>query len=217
MRVIAGSARGKPLRAPKKAATRPTSDLVKGVLFSMLEAEAYKRGFEPDEDGRMAAGLAWPRVVDLFAGSGALGIEALSRGATHADFVEHDREAAQIIEANLRATGLREQASLLVQPADVGLRRVAGPIDLVLADPPYDDPGALDRALDALARPGLLSPSSVLALEHGVGARTPEHAGPLVLLRTRMHGKTRVSLYGAPRDAEGSVDRRVPRPGIAPK
>src|SRR5439155_31820 len=79
MRVISGTARGRHLRAA--AETRPTADLIKGSIFSMLEALAYKRGFEPDEDGNLAAALAWPRVLDLFAGSGGLGIEALSRGA----------------------------------------------------------------------------------------------------------------------------------------
>src|ERR671928_613887 len=102
MRVISGSARGRHLRAA--GATRPTADLIKGAIFSMLEALAYKRGFEPDLDGNFAAGLAWPRVLDLFAGSGALGIEALSRGARWADFVEQDREAARAIAANLRST-----------------------------------------------------------------------------------------------------------------
>src|SRR5215210_5447750 len=103
MRVIAGTARGRPLRAALQ--TRPTADLIKGAIFSMLEALAYKRGFEPDQDGNLAAALAWPRALDLFAGSGGLGIEALSRGARSVEFVERDREAARVIEANLRSTG----------------------------------------------------------------------------------------------------------------
>src|ERR671938_1067998 len=102
MRVISGPARGRPLRAAGQ--TRPTADLIKGAIFSMLEALAYRRGFEPDENGALAAALAWPRVLDLFAGSGALGIEALSRGAAFADFVEQDREAARVLASNLRTT-----------------------------------------------------------------------------------------------------------------
>ena len=86
MRVIAGTARGRTLHAAE--GTRPTSDLIKGAIFSMLEALAYKRGFEPDAEGTLAAALAWPRALDLFAGSGALGIEALSRGSRSADFIE---------------------------------------------------------------------------------------------------------------------------------
>src|SRR3982074_146928 len=101
-------ARGRPLRAA--AETRPTADLVKGAIFSMLEALAYKRGFEPDEDGNLAAALAWPRALDLFAGSGGLGIEALSRGAQTAEFVEQDRDAAGILQSNLRMTGLDDRA-----------------------------------------------------------------------------------------------------------
>src|SRR5262245_64153570 len=108
MRVISGTARGRPLRATRE--TRPTADLIKGAIFSMLEALAYKRGFEPDEDGNFAAMLAWPRVLDLYAGSGALGIEALSRGAAFAEFVDQDREAARIIEANLRLADFAERA-----------------------------------------------------------------------------------------------------------
>src|ERR1700737_3806621 len=108
MRVISGTARRRSLRAA--ATTRPTADLIKGAIFSMLEALAYKRGFEPDEDGNLAAALAWPRALDLFAGSGGLGIEALSRGAQFAEFVEQDRDAARIIQSNLRTTGLDEAA-----------------------------------------------------------------------------------------------------------
>ena len=98
----------------------------------MLEALAYKRGIEPDEDGNFAAALAWPRVLDLFAGSGALGIEALSRGAQHAAFVESNRAAGRMIEANLRATGLAEQAQVHLGQAQLVLPRVRGPVDLVL-------------------------------------------------------------------------------------
>src|SRR5438094_3969294 len=107
-------ARGRPRRAAPE--TRPTADLIKGAIFSMLEALAYKRGFEPDEDGNLAAALAWPHVLDLFAGSGGLGIEALSRGAQSAEFVEQDRDAVRIIASNLRATDLDDRARLHQAP-----------------------------------------------------------------------------------------------------
>src|SRR5207237_7048555 len=122
MRVISGTARGRHLRAA--AETRPTADLIKGSIFSMLEALAYKRGFEPDEDGVFAAALAWPRVLDLFAGSGGLGIEALSRGCTFADFVEQDRAAARVLEANLRTTGLMDRATVHVGPVNLVVPRL---------------------------------------------------------------------------------------------
>jgi 16S rRNA (guanine966-N2)-methyltransferase len=132
VRVIAGTARGRPLRATPS--TRPTADLIKGAIFSMLEALAYKRGFEPTEEGVFAAALAWPRVLDLFAGSGALGIEALSRGAERADFVEQERAAAAVIEANLRAADLHEHARVYVGPVASVLGRVRGPVRLAAAD-----------------------------------------------------------------------------------
>ena len=177
------------------ATTRPTADLIKGVIFSMLEALAYKRGFEPDEDGRMAAALAWPRVLDLFAGSGALGIEALSRGAERADFIEHNRQAAQVIQANLRATGTLDQARLHQGTVDAMLPRVRTPIDLVLADPPYADTAALEIAVQQLEK--LLLPTSVVVLEQAAEQTAMDHVGPLPLHNTRAHGHTRVSLYSA--------------------
>jgi 16S rRNA (guanine966-N2)-methyltransferase len=196
MRVIAGTARGRPLRATR--ATRPTADLIKGVIFSMLEALAYKRGFEPDEDGNLAAALAWPRVLDLFAGSGALGIEALSRGAAHAAFVESDRDAARIIAANVRVAGVETRARLIVAPVAVGLARVEPPIDVVFVDPPYADREAMLGALDLLRRPGLLGPSSVVVLEQAAKAEPPLAVGRLPLANSRAHGQTRVSLYATP-------------------
>src|SRR5438067_1262729 len=157
MRVISGSARGRPLRATLE--TRPTADLVKGAIFSMLEALAYKRGFEPDEDGNLAAALAWPRALDLFAGSGGLGIEALSRGAQFAEFVEQDRDAARIIQSNLRSTGLDERARVHQASVSSALRTVRAPIDVVFLDPPYGDTSALQSSLDSLEKRGLLQPT----------------------------------------------------------
>jgi 16S rRNA (guanine966-N2)-methyltransferase len=193
VRVIAGSARGRPLRTSTSA--RPTADLIKGSIFSMLEALAYKRGFEPDEEGALAAALAWPRVLDLFAGSGALGIEALSRGARHATFVERDRDSARIIEANLLATDLRDLAEVLIGPVQVALSRVRGPIDLLFADPPYGDLGALGEAVERVAASDLLLPSSVGVIEQAADVEPLAHIGPLPLANTRRHGRTRLSVY----------------------
>jgi 16S rRNA (guanine966-N2)-methyltransferase len=193
MRVIAGSARGRPLRAAE--GTRPTADLVRGSIFSILEALAYKRGFEPDEEGALAAALAWPRVLDLFAGSGALGIEALSRGARHATFIERDRSAARVIEANLWSTGFADRATLLASPVATALARARGPFDLVLADPPYADADALQDALDALSRDELIAADAVAVLEQPANAGSPEAVGPLTLASTRTHGRTRISVF----------------------
>jgi 16S rRNA (guanine966-N2)-methyltransferase len=195
MRVISGSARGRSLRAA--AETRPTADLIKGAIFSILEALAYKRGFEPNEDGDFAAALAWPRVLDLFAGSGGLGIEALSRGALSAQFVEQDRDAARVLVSNLRGTGLDDRARVLERTIAAGLQAVSGPVDVVFADPPYSDGAAMDAAVAGLAEPGMLLPTSVVVLEQGWETEPPENVGELPLASTRRHGRTRISLYAS--------------------
>jgi len=196
LRVISGIARGRHLRAAKD--TRPTADLIKGAIFSMLEALAYKRGFAPDEEtGDFAAALAWPRVLDLFAGSGGLGIEALSRGARSADFVEHDREAARILTSNLRTTGLDERARVHQRPVALALRAVRGPIDAVFADPPYADAQAISTLVEGLSASDLLAPTSVVVLEQSANAEPPESIGPLALASSRKHGQTRISLYAS--------------------
>jgi 16S rRNA (guanine966-N2)-methyltransferase len=193
MRIIAGTARGRSLRAAE--GTRPTADLIRGSIFSILEALAYKRGYEPDEEGALAAALAWPRVLDLFAGSGALAIEALSRGARYATLVERDRAAVRVIDANLRSAGFADRATVLVGPVDLALTRARGPFDLVLADPPYDDGPALEQALVALSVNELLVPDSVAVLEQPATAEAPAAVGPLPLASTRTHGRTRISVY----------------------
>src|SRR5438105_2686356 len=163
----------------------------------MLEALAYKRGFEPDEDGDFAAALAWPRVLDLFAGSGSLGIEALSRGARSAEFIEQDRDAARIIASNLRATDLDEHAQIRQSPVALALRKVTEPVDLVFADPPYEASASLDETVHELARAGLLVPTSVVVLEQPWSTEPPPSVGDLPLSSTRRHGRTRISLYAS--------------------
>jgi 16S rRNA (guanine966-N2)-methyltransferase len=196
MRVISGMARGRPLRAAPE--TRPTADLIKGAIFSMLEALAYKRGFEPDEDGNLAAALAWPHVLDLFAGSGALGIEALSRGAQSAEFVEQDRDAVRIIQSNLRSTDLDERARVHQSSVSSALRTVRPPIDLIFLDPPYVDSAPLDDAITTIVQRQLLLPTSVAVLEQPSTAEPPEKVGELPQANTRRHGRTRITLYATP-------------------
>src|SRR5579884_3239782 len=140
MRVIAGSARGRPLQIPKSD-TRPTTDKVKGAIFSMLEAEAMRRGYEPttrEEGGEVqfAATAAWPTWLDLYAGSGALGIEALSRGAERADFVERDPEARKVIAANLARTRLAARGHVLAISAERLFAAPEARYDVVLLDLP---------------------------------------------------------------------------------
>lgn len=200
MRVIAGSARGRPLRAPEGGQVRPTEDKVKGALFSLLEALAYKLGFEPDVDERgrerFAAAKAWPRVLELYAGSGALGIEALSRGADWADFVESNERTRRVLLANLRATGLADRAAVHGLPAERAASTLAGRYDLILADPPYADARAAEVLADLAASPRVAD-RTVLVWEHHASLRPPAQLGGLRLWRTRRHGGTAVSVYAA--------------------
>ena len=153
MRIIAGAWRGRPLLAPPGRATRPTSDRAREGLFSMLASRLGS--FE---------GLT---VADLFAGSGALGLEALSRGAAHCLFVEKDRAAADALRANLEKLGASDRADIRVQPVEHALPP-APPVDLILADPPYGA-GLAQAALDRIGQGGWLAPGGWLSIETGPG------------------------------------------------
>ncbi|OQW48664.1 MAG: 16S rRNA (guanine(966)-N(2))-methyltransferase RsmD [Proteobacteria bacterium SG_bin6] len=174
MRVIAGTWRGRPLIAPSGGATRPTADRVREALFSMLTSRLG--GFE---------GLA---VADLFAGSGALGIEALSRGAASCLFVEQDRAALNALHANLGklgATGdVRATSVLALGPA-------SAPLDLLLLDPPYAS-GAGAVALDKLARLGWIGAHSWVSVETAFNEEV--RVAGFAIDAERVHGKARLTL-----------------------
>ncbi len=178
MRVIAGDARGRILRGPKSARTRPTSDLVRGAIFSMLAAR----------------GAAFTRVLDLFAGTGALGIEALSRGAEAADFIERDRRACAVISANLVLTGFRGTARVVCASLPAALSRVAGQYGLIFIDPPYDFSGTA-VILDRLEAGGFVHGDTTIVYEHDRRTMPPEEWGGHSLQVTRTHGSTAFSLY----------------------
>ncbi len=197
MRVIAGRRRGTALRVPPGSPIRPTADKLKGAIFSMLEAEAYKRGVVLPEDapeGAMLAGVAWPVVLDLYAGSGALGIEALSRGARWVDFVEHDPEARKVLRANLARTRFEDQAAIHAMSAGAAVSTLRRRYDLILMDPPYGDPEA-PQVFAALARSPLFGPNSVVVWEHSRTLVPPAAEGALQLYKTRYHGASGVSIY----------------------
>ena len=180
-RVIAGAAKGIRLRAPGPG-TRPIADRVKQTLFAILE---------PELDGA--------RVLDLFAGSGAAGIEALSRGAALATFVEKDQGAAAVIEANLRATGLAGAAASIVRWDVIRWLGEAGggvAFDVVLVDPPYAETGLMGRVLDLLGAPGApLAPAARVVAKHFWRDRPPERVGRLAVERERRFGETALTFY----------------------
>lgn len=183
MRVIAGHLGGRRLVAPRGLATRPTTDRVREALFSTL------------------ASVAGARVLDLYAGTGALGIEALSRGAESAVFVESARPALAALRENLASLGLaggaRESsgagapARVLAEPVARAVLRLATasaePFDLVFADPPYDDVDAALAALEALVP--VLAPGARVVLEHAT-RRPPRPSPVLAVVRTRTYGDT---------------------------
>ena len=197
MRVIAGSARGRRLESPPGRIVRPTGDKVKGAIFSLLEALAYRRGHEPvaeEDDKRFASAVAWPRVLDLYAGTGALGIEALSRGATKAVFVEPDPGARRVLSRNLAAVRMVDRSEVIGTTVERAIAELRGDYDLILADPPYTDPAA-PLALETAASCVNLTAQAVLVWEHAAALHPPERLGSLVLDRTRRHGLAGVSLY----------------------
>lgn len=179
MRIIAGRFRGRALQAPPGASTRPTADRVREALFSML---ASRLG---PFDGL--------RVADLFAGSGAFGLEALSRGAAHSTFVESDPAAVAAIRANAAALGLGEEVRLLGGSA-LALPR-CDPFDLIFADPPYA-PGSGTAAVQAVAESGWLAPGGWLAVETGRAERVDplDHAVEV----ERDIGRARLTLLRRP-------------------
>ena len=176
MRVIAGDYRGRRLQAPAGAATRPTSDRVREALFSVLGDRVHGA-----------------RVLDLFAGSGALGIEALSRGAAEATFVDDAPGAIRAVKANLDMLGAEGE----VRRADVrrflgSARAVARQYDLVFLDPPYRLAGRLGGELTA-ALPAVLAPGAVVVAESD--RREPLELG-LPILDERRYGDTLITIHG---------------------
>jgi 16S rRNA (guanine966-N2)-methyltransferase len=181
MRVVSGLFRGRAITAPPGAGTRPTSDRARQAIFNVLEHAAWSPGLE----GR--------RVIDLFAGSGALGVEAMSRGAVFCLFVETDEDARGTIRDNLEAFGLFGAARIHRRDAtDLGQRPAsAGPaFDLAFLDPPYGK-GLGERTLAALGQGGWLAPGAAVVFERGSDEPDPELPG-YELLDARDYGAARV-------------------------
>ncbi len=178
MRIIAGQWRGRPLVAPRGDATRPTADRTREALFSMLASRLGD--FE---------GLA---TADLFAGSGALGLEALSRGAASCLFVEQDKAALDALKANLAKLGARAPLRTDIRATSVlALGPAPKPLDLILMDPPYGT-GAGAVALDKLGRLGWIGPATWISIET---ARDEEiDVAGFEIDASRVHGKARITL-----------------------
>ncbi|HUB07965.1 MAG TPA: 16S rRNA (guanine(966)-N(2))-methyltransferase RsmD [Myxococcales bacterium] len=181
LRIIGGSARGRRLAGPKGEGLRPTSDRVRQVIFDVL-GQRFDGG----------------EVLDLYAGTGALGLEAISRGATRARLVDRSPEALALCQANAAALGFQDRVATSKRSLPGDLVGLVGPVDLLFADPPYGEADACPEVLRWLAASGMLSPGGVAVLEHDRRiSLSPRIEGvhPLVRSDERSFGDTRVSFY----------------------
>lgn len=179
MRIVAGAWRGRLLAAPAGAATRPTADRVRQALFDML-LHAHWGGRDL---------LEGAQVLDAFAGTGALGLEALSRGAAHASFLEHDRAALAVLRANAEACRAGDRARVLA--ADATFPPPGRPCTLLFLDPPYRQ-GLVGTALAALGRAGWIAAGALAVAET---AREEELAVRGAMLAERAHGAARLTVW----------------------
>jgi len=178
MRVIAGTAKGHRLKFPKGTTTRPATDLVKGAIFSMLENMSDN----------------WSQVLDLFSGSGALGIEALSRGAGWVDFVESEVRCCGIIRENLEKTKLAAQAHIYCRPVAQAISALDKEYNIILMDPPYASP-SIGELVTQLANSRLVGQDTIVVVTHS--PRHPLKSGyaTLNLIKEHRHGDSCIAIY----------------------
>lgn len=174
MRVITGTARGRKLKTPKNNDIRPTTDNVKEALFNILQF---------DIEGR--------RVLDLFAGTGQLGIECLSRGAASAVFVDQSREAVAIVKDNLKTCGF---TAAVFQGNSLALLPTLGHFDIILADPPYDA-GLYEPVLESICAHDLLNEGGVIVCEARRERELPELPAPYRKRKEYRYGSIRLAVY----------------------
>jgi 16S rRNA (guanine(966)-N(2))-methyltransferase RsmD len=187
MRIIAGAFKGRRLQAPDWPGLRPTSDKLRETLFNVL-----------------APRIREARVLDGYAGTGAVGIEALSRGASHVTFVERDPRAVALIEANLRHCGAADRYAIIRAGFAAANPAAPGPFDLIFLDPPYG-PEALAAAL-AAAGP-LAGDATLVVVEHARRDPAPERAGALVRSRQLTSGDSALAFYE--RRTEGAHEHLI--------
>jgi 16S rRNA (guanine966-N2)-methyltransferase len=176
MRVTGGIGRGQRLKVPGGNRVRPTSDKVKQALFNILGAKVEDACF-----------------LDLFAGAGGIGIEALSRHASRVVFVDDSRTSLDVIRQNLEQTGFGGRAEVVLSKAESFLKKTSGPYDIAFLDPPYAD--ELRPLLERLAGAGILKPDAIVIAEHFRKQPSPERAGTLALYRDVQYGDTMLAFY----------------------
>lgn len=182
MRIITGSKRGKKLSALEGEQVRPTTDRVKESLFTILQFQL---------EGR--------RFLDLFAGSGQIGLEALSRGAAQAVFVDLSRDSIRVVEQNIKACGFQDSGRVVQSDFAAYLRGTREKFDVAFLDPPFRS-GLLEQALPLAA--GAMNPGGILVCEHPRDEALPEEAGPFRKYREYRYGKIMLTTYLA-QEAQG--------------
>ena len=178
MRVIAGTAKGHQLKGPDRATTRPATDLVRGAIFSILE------------------GLAgdWSQVLDLYSGTGAMGIEALSRGAGWVDFVDRQRRCCDIIKQNLAKTGLADRARVYGVEVEKAISMLDKEYDIIILDPPYRNT-EIGKTINKLANSRLVGPETIVVITHSAKFALEPQYPPLSLIKERRHGDSCIAIY----------------------
>ncbi len=180
MRIIGGQAKGRRLLSPKRGAMRPTSDKVREALFDILGDKTADSGF-----------------LDLYAGTGGVGIEAISRGATSATLVEQQPQAVRLINANLSRCGFAERIKLIASSVSKALPRLAAGgdhFDIIFADPPYAGE-LIQTTLRELTEYAILKPQALVIVEHGCRYCPSSQVGKLKLYRKYKYGHTALSFY----------------------
>jgi len=176
MRVSGGIGRGQRLKVPSGPRVRPTSDKVKQALFNILGDRVVDATF-----------------LDLYAGAGGIGIEALSRGVRSVVFVDASRESVSAVKRNLEQTGFIDRAQVVLSRAEAFLKKPSGPFDIIFLDPPYAE--EMQPLLELVAGSGVLRQDSVVIAEHFKKQPSPERAGSLVLYREARYGDTVLAFY----------------------
>ena len=182
MRVIAGEFKGRILQAPKDSQIRPTSDKVKEALFSMIAAE-----------------LPGAVAIDLFAGSGGLGLEAVSRGAKRCYFCDSSKESLALVQKNVSICKAEARSVLVAGPYQKALRAIPEKADLIFLDPPYDKKSSRKVLLDCFAEISeneALREGGVIAAEHEKDEVLPEAIGGFQKIKEKKYGRVRLTLYG---------------------